>query len=83
MANRNAPTIEMSADGSFINAPKPSFGVILARLAAFGVLLFAAAVSFWFALFVIPVLIILGIVGYAVARFQLRRGGFVTYRRRF
>jgi hypothetical protein len=81
MANQNGPIIDMTRNGEFIDPPKPSLGTIVARLAAFGVLLLVAAVAFWTALFVIPVLMVLGVVGYFVARHQLRRGGFVVTRR--
>jgi uncharacterized protein YneF (UPF0154 family) len=55
-------------------------GGILVRLAAFAVFLAVAAVLFWTALFVIPVLFVLGVVGYFVARAQMRRQGFTVFR---
>jgi uncharacterized membrane protein len=81
MANSNGPIIEMTRTGEFIDTPKPGFGAILARVAAFGVLLLVAAIAFWAALFIIPVLLVLGVVGYFVARQQMKRGGFVVMRR--
>jgi uncharacterized membrane protein len=63
----------MTPDGAFIEPPKPRLGTILARIIAFGILLVAAAVAFWMALFIIPILIILGIAGYAVTRSQIIR----------
>ncbi len=73
MAKQNGPIIDMTPDGGFVEPDKPSYGTILARLAAFAVLLVMAAVAFWMALFMIPVLIILGIAGYALTRSQIRR----------
>ncbi len=73
MANQNGPIIDMTPDGAFIEPTKPSYFTILARLAAFAVLLLVAAVTFWMALFIVPVLIILGIAGYALSRTQVRR----------
>jgi hypothetical protein len=81
MTNQNAPIIDMTRDGEFIDPPKPTIGRILARLAAFAVLLAVGAVAFWMALFIIPVLLVLGVVGYFVARHQVKRGGFVVMRR--
>jgi hypothetical protein len=73
MANTNGPIIDMTPDGDFITPPKPTMGTILARLAAFAVLLVVAAVAFWMALFIVPVMIILGIAAYALSRNQARR----------
>jgi len=73
MANLNGPVIDMTPDGNFVEPPKPTLGTILARIIAFGILLVVAAVAFWTALFIIPVLIILGVAGYAFARMQVRR----------
>jgi hypothetical protein len=73
MANSNGPVIDMTPDGAFIEPPKPSIGTILVRLALFGLFLCIGAIVFWTALFVLPVLILLGVVGYFFARMQLRR----------
>jgi uncharacterized membrane protein len=73
MANPNGPVIDMTPDGAFIEPTKPTLGTILARIIAFCILLVVAAVAFWMALFIIPVLIILGVAGYAFARMQVRR----------
>jgi hypothetical protein len=81
MTNPDGPIIDMTRGGEFIDPPKPSLGVILARLAAFGVLLVVAAVAFWAALFIIPILLALGLVGYLVARQQMKRDGFLVMRR--
>ncbi len=71
----------MTRNGEFIDPPKPSFGTIAARVAAFGVLLLIGAVAFWAALFIVPLLLVLGVAGYFIARQQIRRGGFVVMRR--
>jgi hypothetical protein len=73
MANSHGPVIDMTPDGNFIEPSKPTLGTILARIIAFGMLLVIAAVAFWMALFIIPVLIILGVAGYAFTRMQVRR----------
>jgi hypothetical protein len=73
MANQHGPVIDMTPDGAFIEPPKPTLGTILARIIAFGMLLVIAAVAFWMALFIIPVIIILGVAGYAFTRLQVRR----------
>jgi hypothetical protein len=72
MAN-HGPVIDMTPDGHFVEPAKPTIGVIVARLVTFAVLLLMAAVAFWMALFIVPVLIILALAGYAVARAQARR----------
>ncbi|HTJ89821.1 MAG TPA: hypothetical protein VL356_06555 [Acidocella sp.] len=66
----------MTPDGAFIDPPKPtpvSFGTIVARVIAFGVALCIVSVLLWAALFIIPVLILLGVVGYFFARGQMRQ----------
>lgn len=73
MANRDAKLIDMTPDGRFIEPPKPTLGMILLRLAAFGVFLAVGALVFWTMLFMLPVLILLGVIGYFVARGQMRR----------
>ena len=50
---------------------------------AFGALLLFAALAFWMALFIIPVLLLLGVAGYFYARHQIKRGRFVVTTRRF
>jgi hypothetical protein len=72
MANSNGPVIDMTPDGAFIEPPKPTLGTILVRLAMFGVFLCVAVVIFWTALFMLPVLIVLGVIGYFLARSQFR-----------
>jgi hypothetical protein len=73
MANANGPILDMTPDGAFIEPAKPKLGTILARLAAFAVLLVVAAITFWMALFIVPVMIILGLAAYAFSRSQIRR----------
>ena len=75
MKKSDAPVIDMTVDGAFIDRPtRPpvSFGTIAARLVAFGVALSVAALLFWAALFIIPVLMVLGVVGYFFTRGKLR-----------
>ena len=75
MAKSHGPVIDMTPDGTFIDPPKTrptSFGTIVARLFAFGVALCVVAVLFWAALFIIPVLIVLGVVGYLFGRGHIR-----------
>jgi uncharacterized membrane protein len=72
MANQG-PVIDMTPDGHFVEPAKPTIGLIVGRLVAFAMLLLMAAVAFWMALFIVPVLIILALAGYAVARSQARR----------
>jgi hypothetical protein len=79
MANSNGPVIDMTPDGAFIEPPKPTLGTILVRLAAFAVFLCVGAVLFWTALFVIPLLLVLGAVGYFVARAQMRSNGMAVF----
>ncbi len=73
MRHPNAPVIDMTPDGNFIEPPKPTLGTIIARLVAFGALLMVAAIAFWMALFIIPVLIVLSVAGFLIARTQIRR----------
>ena len=75
MEKSHGPVIDMTPDGAFIDPPKPapvSIGTIVARLIAFGVALCIVAVMFWAALFIIPVLLVLGVIGYFLARGQIR-----------
>ena len=85
MLNRNGPVIDMTPDGAFVTrtSNSPSLSTILARLLGFGIMLGVAAVAFWAALFIIPVLILTGLVGYAVLRLMRPSGSArVVIRRR-
>jgi len=82
MAKRYGMVIDMTPDGRVIGPERPSLGTIAARLAAFGVGLLVLAVAFWVAIFMVPVLLVLGLVGYFAVRSQLRRNGAVVFRRR-
>jgi uncharacterized membrane protein len=73
MVDRNTPLIDMTPDGRFIEPPKPTLGTIMLRLAMFGLFLCIGALVFWTMLFMLPVLILLGVVGYFAARSQMRR----------
>lgn len=81
MRNSEGPIIDMNRNGEFVDPPKPSLGMIVARVAAFGVLLLAAAVALWAAMFIVPVLLVLGAAGYFFFRHQLRGRSFVIMRR--
>jgi uncharacterized membrane protein len=83
MVNRNGPVIDMTIDGNIVEPARPSLGTIVARLAVFGVALLVVAVAFWTALFMVPVLLVAGAIGYFALRSQLRRNGVVVFRRRF
>ena len=80
MENANGPIIDMTRSGDFIDAPKPGLGAIVTRVAVFGALLLVAAVAFWAALFIVPVLLLLGVVGFFVVRQQIKRSQFVVMR---
>jgi len=73
MTNKNGPVIDMTLEGNFVQPAKPTLATILARLAGFAVLLVIAAIAFWMALFIIPVIIILAIAAFALTRPQIRR----------
>jgi hypothetical protein len=75
MAKKIDMIIDMSPDGKFIAPPAPSLGTIAARVAAFGIGLLVLAVAFWTALFMLPILFILGVVGYFAFRAKLRTNG--------
>ena len=67
----------MTRGGQFVDPPKPGLGAIMARVAAFGLLLLMAAAAFWAALFLVPLLLILGAAGYFMFRQRLRRDNFI------
>ncbi len=73
----------MTLDGNIIEPAKPTLGTILARLAMFGIGLLVLAVAFWTAIFMIPIFLVLGMIGYFAFRSRLRRGGPVVFTRRF
>ncbi len=63
----------MTPDGAFIEPPKPSFLTILIRLAMFAIFLGMIWVAFWTALFLLPVILVLGVAGFFIARHRLKR----------
>ena len=63
----------MTPDGMFIEPAKPTLPTILERILAFGAVLCIVALLFWAAVFIIPVLVVLGVVGYFFGRVQMRR----------
>lgn len=68
MRNENGPVIDMTADGRFVEPSKLSLVQIALRLAAFGVALLVGAVLISTAFIVIPVLLVLGGLGYMLVR---------------
>lgn len=77
MANKNGPVLDMTPDGHFVEPPKPSLTQILLRVIAFGLALCIGAVLVWTAFLMIPILLVLGFVGYLVMRGQ--RGGWRVF----
>ncbi|MDE2239563.1 MAG: hypothetical protein KGJ73_06480 [Rhodospirillales bacterium] len=70
MAKQTGPVLDMTPDGRFIEPPKPSITQILLRLAFFGIALCVGAALVWTAFIMIPILLVLGFVGYLFARSQ-------------
>lgn len=77
MKTVEGPIIDMTTAGDFAWQPNPgpSLGTIIARLAAFTVLLGLGALIFWLAVFTVPVLIIGALVAYAAIRYRMARHG--------
>lgn len=73
MTNENGPVIDMTADGQFVERPKPSLVQIALRVLAFAAALCVGAVLVWTAFIMIPILLVLGFAGYVLLRGQ-RRG---------
>ena len=69
----NGPVLDMTPDGTFIEPRKPTLGAILVRLAIFGLVLCIGAVMFWTTLILLPFLLLLGVIGYFVARSRFIR----------
>ncbi|MBW4037097.1 MAG: hypothetical protein HIU90_16660 [Proteobacteria bacterium] len=78
MKMTNGPIIDMTPSGHFAQEPitGPTLGVILARVLVFTIALGFAALAFWLAVFTVPILIVIGLVGYGYFRFKMARGGF-------
>lgn len=72
MTNENGPVIDMTADGQFVERPKPSLLQIALRVVAFAVALCVGAVLVWTAFIMIPILFVLGLGGYMFMRSQCR-----------
>lgn len=68
-------TLDMTRDGDFVEPPRASIGEIALRLVGFALLLSIGVIAFWLAVFAIPVLIVLGLIGYLVFRLQMARHG--------
>jgi len=83
MAKQNGLIIDMTIDGNIKSPARPTLGTILARLAAFGIGLFVIGIAFWTALFMLPVILVLGVVAYLTVKSQMRRNGGMVFTRRF
>ena len=70
MKKENGPVIDMTADGRFVQRSKPGLIQIALRLAAFAVALCIGAMLVWTAFIMIPILLVLGFVGYLFVRGQ-------------
>jgi hypothetical protein len=81
MKTTNGPIIDMTPSGHFAHEPiaGPTLGVILARVLVFTIALGFAALAFWLAVFTVPVLLVIGLAGYAYLRFKIARGGFGAF----
>ena len=64
MKKDEGPVIDMTPEGEFVDQPKTGFGVFLIRLAIFGLAVGAVALMFWTMLLALPILFVLGIIGY-------------------
>ena len=66
----------MTPEGDFVEPSKPKLGEILLRLVMFGLFLCIAGimfwVMFWVAVFVVPVLVVLGFAGFLFMKLQGR-----------
>ncbi len=73
------PILDMTADGQFRTPPQPTlsdriFGyAVIAAVIAGG--LAVAALALWFAMILIPIAILAGLVAYATLRWRLWRAG--------
>jgi hypothetical protein len=73
MEEYRRPVIDMNPDGSFVRPPHLTLGQIITRVVGLMVALAIGWVMFWTAIFMIPVLLVVGLIGYAVFRWQFRR----------
>lgn len=72
MSKENGPVLDMTPDGHFVERSKPTLMQILLRLAVVGMALFVGAALLWTALIMIPILLVLGFVGYLFVGTQRR-----------
>lgn len=68
MEHPHGPVIDMTPDGQFIEPPKPSILSYLLRLALFGVALAVIVTLFWTLVLLIPLLLLVGAVGFFLFR---------------
>ena len=69
--------LDMTADGRFIEAPRPSFKDRLISwallVAGAGIAILGTALALWFALLLVPFIIAAGLIGYAAFRWYVWR----------
>ena len=79
MTDRYPPELDMLPDGSFRRPPRPPIATRIfiwaAVVAAIVGALAVASFALWFALILLPVALIAGVVAWAALRFQLWRAG--------
>jgi hypothetical protein len=82
MAKDNRRIIDMTLEGDFVSPPpppKPPIGARILLWAIVGMVLAATALivalTFWFVLMILPVLLAAALIGYLALRYQLWRGG--------
>ena len=82
MKNDEGPVIDMTPEGEFIDppAPKADIGMLVVRLVVFGLVLGVIGLMFWTVLLALPLLLLVGVVGYFAVRLPMFRprppGGF-------
>lgn len=78
MNNRRSPELDMTLTGEFVDPPRqPKLGSIMPRLIFWAIViaiiagaLAIAALALWLAMLLLPVVLIAGVVAYALHRFQ-------------
>lgn len=76
----DAPQIDMTPDGSFVEEGRPGFAATLGRwaatIAAVAAVVGLAALAFWMAIFLLPLAIAAGLIAYAAFRWRVGRFRF-------
>jgi hypothetical protein len=82
MDNDDKRIIDMTIDGEFVSPPKPPLGTRIMLWAIVATVVSAAvlivAITFWFVVMILPVVLIAAAVAYLAFRFQFWRTGGVT-----